>query len=283
MRDGKRNITRALVLGIAIITALYLLVNLAYLNSLGFARAAASKQIAADVLEARLGKAGGVLMSLLVMVSALGAINGLVFTGARIYAALGKEYAVLAWMGGWVRQRGAPVAALATQGVLALAVVFLFGTQEGRNGINSLLALTATATDQHGQPASHVLPPIRWEGARDEQASAGQNATNLAQGGFDTLVTCASPVFWSFFLMTGLALFVLRERDKDVERPFTVPFYPELPLAFCVSCGYMLYSSVAYPASRGWQGGVLLLGVLPLLLGLALYRVSALMGDRADR
>jgi amino acid transporter len=81
-------------------------------------------------------------------------------------------------------------------------------------------------------------------------------------------------VFWAFFLLTGISVFVLRERDRDVPRPFKVPLYPELPLVFCLSCGYMLYSSIDYALTRGWKGGVFLLGVAPLLIGLILYRIS---------
>ena len=60
-----------------------------------------------------------------------------------------------------------------------------------------------------------------------------------------------------------------------LERPFKVPFYPLLPLVFCLSCGYMLYSSIDYAAlDRKWNGGLVLLGVVPLVLGLILYRIS---------
>src|SRR5262249_4419075 len=102
-----------------------------------------------------------------------------------------------------------------------------------------------------------------------------KKAAELAKGGFDTLLTCTAPIFWLFFLATGVSLFVLRERDRDRERPFKVPLYPELPLVFCLSCGYMLYSSIEYAVStRGWKGGLVLLGVLPLLIGFPLYRLS---------
>ena len=50
--------------------------------------------------------------------------------------------------------------------------------------------------------------------------SEGEAAAELAKGGFDTLLTCTAPVFWVFFLLTGISLFVLRERDRQVERPF---------------------------------------------------------------
>jgi amino acid transporter len=195
-------------------------------------------------------------------------------------------------MSGWDRKHGAPVPALVTQGLLALGLIFLVGTQQGRDGINWLLDRTATTTQEkkvktdEGEKtvtvaAGHFLKPMDWEDSWKAglQTGAGEKATDLAKGGFDTLLTCTAPVFWVFFLLTGISLFVLRERDALVERPFRVPLYPELPLIFCLSCGYMLYSSIAYALEREWKGGLVLLGVLPLLLGLLLYRVSRLLGD----
>lgn len=286
VRDGKKNITRALVIGILLITGLYLLVNIAYINSLGFPAAQQSKQIAADVLNRPFGQGGVTFMCLLVMVSALGAINGLIFTGARVYSTIGKDYQVLSWMAGWDRAKGAPVPALITQGVLALGLIFLVGTHEGRDGINRLLAQTevsskkVTKTGANGpqvvEEKGYVLRPMEWEDSwkANLDMPEGAKATELAKGGFDTLLTCTAPIFWGFFLLTGISVFVLRERDREIERPFRVPLYPELPLIFCLCCGYMLYSSISYAMARNWTGGLFLLGILPLLIGLLLYRLS---------
>jgi APA family basic amino acid/polyamine antiporter len=294
VKDAKRNMTLALVLGILLITVLYILVNYAYINALGYHGAQRSSQIAADVLNRGFGKGGVALMCVLVMVSALGAVNGLIFTGARVYAKIGQDYSILSWMGGWSIAKGSPVPALITQGVLALLLVFLVGTNPGRDAVNALLDLTATGSE-HKQVkdektgelkwvtdrTGHFLKPMQWDDPRSskKEYGPGEEATELAKGGFDTLVTCTAPIFWGFFLLTGISLFVLRERDRDIERPFKVPFYPTLPLIFCVTCGYMLYSAVAYALVRDWKGGLVLLGLLPLLLGLPLYHLSQAMGD----
>jgi amino acid transporter len=87
-------------------------------------------------------------------------------------------------------------------------------------------------------------------------------------GGFDTLVAGTAPVFWAFFLLTGISVFVLRNKDRGIQRPFTAPLYPVVPLIFCLMCGYMLYSSIDY---AGWLS---LLGIVPLAIGVPLYFLS---------
>lgn len=87
---------------------------------------------------------------------------------------------------------------------------------------------------------------------------------SATRDGFSTMVEYTAPVFWSFFLLAGVSLFVLRRREPDTPRPFRVPLYPLTPLLFCAACAYMLYSSIMYTQ----QGA--LVGVAVLLLGLPL-------------
>lgn len=88
----------------------------------------------------------------------------------------------------------------------------------------------------------------------------------LTRRGFETMVNYTAPVFWFFFLLSGVSLLVLRIREPRIDRPFRVPLYPILPLVFCVVCGYLLYSSLAY---TGWGAivGLAVVGLgIPLLL-----------------
>jgi len=64
VRDGARNMLRILVWGVLAVTALYLLVNLAYLAVLGHAGIRESKAVAADVMRAIAGDRGAVLLAL---------------------------------------------------------------------------------------------------------------------------------------------------------------------------------------------------------------------------
>jgi amino acid transporter len=72
-------------------------------------------------------------------------------------------------------------------------------------------------------------------------------------------------VFWGFILLVGVALIVLRQREPDLPRPFRVPLYPWLPLAFIAVTGWMLWSSLVYTGLGAWVGAaVLACGLIPL-------------------
>lgn len=72
----------------------------------------------------------------------------------------------------------------------------------------------------------------------------------LEKDGFTTMVEFTAPVFWFFFMLSGIALLVLRRRDPQRPRPFRVPWYPVLPLIFIAMCAYLLYSSITYAQSQ---------------------------------
>jgi APA family basic amino acid/polyamine antiporter len=237
VRDQRRNLPRALWIGIFCITAIYLAVNAAYLGVLGFEAARQSPAPAADVLDHAFGQWGRTAISLLVMISALGAINGMILAGSRVYATLGTDYAAVAWLGRWNSSATVPLAAIGMQALAAVLLVLAVGTPAGQSLLDSLLGRLG-------------LPGLPWDDY---------------PGGFEMLVAGSAPVFWTLFLLTGVAVFVLRWKDRAADRPFSIPFYPLPPLVFCATSLYMLYSSLDYAR---W---LVLLGVVPLAVGIPLF------------
>lgn len=117
----------------------------------------------------------------------------------------------------------------------------------------------------------------RWDEASGSPRTAilVQGAIALAlvgfgavqQAGFKGLVEYSLPVFWGFFMLTGIALFVLRSKEPDAPRPFRVPGYPVVPAIFVAMCAYLLYSSVTYHGKHALVGlAVLGIGALVLLV-----------------
>ena len=132
MRRGSRQIAKALIAGILIITALYVLVNLAYLNALGLEGVAASKTVAGDVMRLTFGEGAAWLIGLMVAIAALTSINATIFTGARTNYALGRDFPLFTLLGRWNARADAPINAFIVQGIISLGLVALgMWTREG--------------------------------------------------------------------------------------------------------------------------------------------------------
>jgi len=143
VRDPRRNIVRALVIGIVTVTVLYVLLNMAYLNVLGLDGMKASKALAADVMQATLGASGAIVLSLVVIAASLSTLNGTVFTGARTNYAVGRDYAIFGALARWKEGSNAPANALLLQGVIAIVLVLLSSTTP--DGFETMVAYTAPA------------------------------------------------------------------------------------------------------------------------------------------
>ena len=128
VKNPGRNIVRALVLGTAAVMVLYLLVSGAFLYTLGHGGVATSEAVAADSIASVFPRAGGRIISALICISALGAANGLVFTGARISYAVGAEHRAFRVLGQWHPSTGTPVRALLAQGAIAVTLILALGS-----------------------------------------------------------------------------------------------------------------------------------------------------------
>jgi amino acid transporter len=124
VRDARRNMLKILVAGIVAVTALYLLVNLAYLSTLGMGGVRESKAVAADVMRLLAGEKGVVLIALVVCVSALTTMNAAIFTGARTTWAFAQDFPLFARLGAWRTQGSTPANALLLQGLISLLLVW---------------------------------------------------------------------------------------------------------------------------------------------------------------
>jgi amino acid transporter len=228
VRNGRRNLPLALILGTTAVTVIYLLVNAAYLAGLGFATVRATEAGAADILTRALGPRGGQVMSVLVMVTVLGALNGTIFTGARIFSEMGADHRLFAPLGRWSPRWQTPACSLWVQALLSICMVIGVG--------------------------------LVWHN----------------KDGFSQILTCTAPVFWLFFLLTGISLFVLRWKDAGMERPFRVPLYPLTPLLFCGWSAFMLVGSLCDARQEA------LIGLAVLLAGVPLYLLSRWLPSREN-
>jgi amino acid transporter len=141
VKDPDRALPRIFLLGIAGVTAIYLLLNAAFLQVLPFERIASSNLVAADVAETIFGRRAGTLMAALALLVVLASLNGNLFVTPRVVFGLardglgpkalaqvnegGSPWAAMILVGAF----SAALAATGTfEGLLSLAIVFVLVT-----------------------------------------------------------------------------------------------------------------------------------------------------------
>ena len=183
-----------------------------------------------------------VVITIVYVAFVLAVLNGLGFAGMQGSQAVGAD----------VMQ-----AAFGPFGAQLIGVIVGIATL---TSINATMIVGARTNYALGRDWPQLSFMSQWQGARNVPLVAFlvQGVIALAlvafgalqKDGFSAMVEFTAPVFWFFFLLTGVALLVLRLREPLIARPFKVPLYPILPIVFIATCGYLFYSSVTYAQSK---------------------------------
>lgn len=198
LRNVQRNMVRALLLSLGLIAVLYLLVNLAYLRGLGLAAMSGSEAVAADLMRAALGERGAQALSLLVAAAALSSTNATIFTGARTNFALGRDFALFAFLGRWRPRVETPMNALLVQGGIALALVGVGAA--ARQGFEAMVDYTAPVFWFFFLLTGCALFVLRW---REPEAA---RPFRVPLYPITPLAFCAASLYmlWSSVTYTGI-------------------------------------------------------------------------------
>ena len=125
----ERTLPRALIAGTLLVTACYIALNAAYFHVLPLDVVRSSSRVAADAADAVLGSGGAAVLAGVVCLSALGALNGIVLTGPRVYHAMARDGLLFRWLGEIHPRFGTPHRAIVLQAVWA-SVLVATGTYE---------------------------------------------------------------------------------------------------------------------------------------------------------
>jgi len=125
VRDPQRTLPRALAIGVATVTALYIVVSAVFLYLVPREAATSGETFAAQAGAALFGAQGARAFSALVVVSVLGSLFAFMTMAPRVYFAMARDGAVPAFVGKLDPRTGAPVRAIAIQATLAFLLVAL--------------------------------------------------------------------------------------------------------------------------------------------------------------
>ena len=157
----------------------------------------------------------------------------------------------------------------------------LFVAVAALTSINATMIVGARTNFAMGEDWHGLRKMAQWESSRGTPhfACLVQGVSSLAlvgfgalqSDGFEAMVEFTAPVFWTFLLLVGISLFILRAKDRRM-RAFSVPLYPITPLIFCSACAYLSYSSFSYAHSKG----AVLISLYVMLVGLIVLLILRL-------
>jgi amino acid transporter len=181
------------------------------------------------------------ILTAIYLVFVLALVKGLGFDGLKASKAVGADI---------MRAAFGPFGEKLIGGMVAVAAL---------TSINATMIVGARNNFALGKDWPILSFMSRWHGERNApvvallvQAGVALLLVALAavEKGVATMVEFTAPVFWGFLVLVGIGFFILRFRYAHVARPFKVPLYPILPIAFIATCGYLFYSSVTYAQSQ---------------------------------
>ena len=211
VRDPRRNLPRALLLGTGAVVVIYLLANAAYLYLMPLAEVARSPLVAADAAQLLVGRVGVGLVAVAVMISTFGTLTGSMMTGPRIFFAMADD--------------------------------------------GLFFRVVARVHPRFKTPWVAIL------------LSAGMGIVLVLARTFEQLADTFVLALWPFYALGAAAIFVLRRRRPDADRPVRVWAYPFPPILFLLAAVLILGNALLTDAG----GTALAFGVI--LTGLPAYWV----------
>lgn len=221
VQNPRRNLPLSLVLGVGIVSFLYVSTNFVYLSVLpleGSAQAtsimgrgiqyAVEDRVGTAAAQMIFGSAGLWLMAVAIMISTFGCNNGLILGGARVIYAMARHRLFFSRVARVHHRYHTPAVALVVMGVWSC-----------------LLTLSGT----YSQLLDYIM--------------------------FASLL---------FYILTLGALFVLRHKRPDIERPHRAWGYPWLPLLYIVVVGFIEIEILIHKPQYTWPGLIIVLLGVPV-------------------
>jgi len=248
VKDPRRTVPLAMAGGTAVVVALYLLVNVAYLVTLPLSaiQHAPDDRVATAALQTIFGGAGAAIMAIAIVISTFGCSNGMILAGARVSYAMARDGLFFRATGA-LNRRHVPAVGLVLQGVWA-SLLILPRTRL-RDAVGVPLRDPTTGLERYGNVYSNLLDYVV----------------------FAVLI---------FYVLTIVGLFILRRRRPDAPRPYRAFGYPLLPAAYVAVASVIALILLIYKTQTTWPGlAIVLSGVPAYLLWRRLGAQPATTGD----
>ena len=231
VKNPRRNVPLSLALGTGLVTALYILANLAYLCLLPLDQIqhAPDDRVATAAMETVFHGAGPAIMAIAIMVSTFGCNNGLILSGARVYYAMARD-GLFFKSTGKLNNCNVPAIGLVLQCLWSCFLVLPRTRVLELNGSPKLDS--TTGMEQYGNVYSDLLDYVI----------------------FAVLI---------FYVLTIVGLFVLRRKQPNAERPYRAFGYPLIPALYIATATAISLVLLFYKTATSWPGLLIVLAGVP--------------------
>jgi APA family basic amino acid/polyamine antiporter len=216
MRDPRRDLARGLVAGVIGVVLLYLAVNFVCLRVLGPGGLAATRTPASSVMRAALGERGAQWIAVGIAISTLGFLSQGILTAPRVYYAMACDGLFFKSVGRLSARTGAPILAIALQGLLATVIALSGRYEQILNYVVSVdfvsFGLTAAALfvlrRRISSPEVNLTPGHPYSTALFVMACAGIVGSTLAS-------YPANSAIGLIILVAGIPVYLFWSRRKS--------------------------------------------------------------------
>ena len=232
VKNPRRTLPLALAAGTGLVTALYLLANLAYLFMLPLdqIQRAPDDRVATAAIETVFHGAGPVVMAIAIMVSTFGCDNGLILSGARVYYAMARD-GLFFEAAARLNRAAVPALGLVLQGAWTCLLVLPRTRLRDESGLPKLDPVTHL--EQYGNLYSDLLDYVI----------------------FAVLI---------FYVLTITGLFVLRRKQPMAERPYRAFGYPIVPALYLAAASAIMVVLLLYRTNTSLPGVLIVLTGVPV-------------------
>lgn len=211
VKNPEKDLSRAIIAGLSIITLIYVLINYTFLTVLPIHQLVNNNNAAFEASIKLFGQFGGKLVTVGILISVYGAVNAFMLTGMR------------------------------TPYILAQDNLLPYSNKIGKTNIHTGVPII-------GAVIVNLIAIIM-----------------ILLGNFNVLTDMLVFVMWTFNTMLSIAVLVLRKREPELKRPFSVPWYPLIPLISIIGGVFIVVSTIIN------QFILSMIGIGLTLLGMPIY------------
>jgi len=224
VKNPRRNLPLALAAGTGLVTALYILANVAYAFMLPLEQIkhAPDDRVATAAIDTVFHGAGPIVMAIAIMVSTFGCDNGLILSGARVYYAMARD-GLFFQSTSKLNHKSVPAIGLILQGIWTCLLVL------PRTRITD----PATGREQYGNLYNDLLDYVI----------------------FAVLI---------FYVLTIAGIFILRRKQPTAERPYRAFGYPVVPALYIIAASAIMLVLLLYRTSTSFPGLLIVLTGVPV-------------------